>query len=312
MIVLPPLDITDSVLTSSNVAAGANAEWLVGTSYSIANLVKVSFESDGVTPIPAKNFENLIAGLGKYPPDFSNLTSPAPATIDWLDLGATNRWAMFDQVNGTQTINADTIDVLLTPAQVINGVAILNVDALTIQVIVTDPIYGVVYDNTVNLQSAPVDDWYDWYFEPIIRDTDVVLLDLPAYPDATIQIIADNTGNNAAIGTLVIGAQKSLGTALHGTSTGIIDYSRKETDDYGNTSIQVRSFSKRADYVVRSATSSTGYVQNVLTDLRAAPAVWVGDDSLATTFVYGFIKDFEIVLSDAVWSDMALQIEGLA
>jgi len=306
MIVIPPIVITTAILTATNVAQSTNAEWLVGTGYSVGN--EVRFTADDVN----KNYENLIAGTGKSPPDFSNTTIPVPATIDWLDLGATNRFAMFDEVNGTQTVNADTVDVTLTPGQVVNSVVALNMDAVSIQVIMTAPGPGVVYDETIDLQSGPVENWYGFYFDPLIRDTAAVFLDLPAYPDADIQVIVDNTGSDAKIGTLIMGAQVSLGVALHGTSSGILDYSRVVTDDFGNTSIQERPFSKRADYAVRLPTSNSGFVQATLAGLRATAAVYIGDENLSVTFVYGFAKNFEIILSDAVWSDMSIEVRGLA
>jgi len=306
MIVIPPIVITDAILTATNIAIGPNAEWAVSTSYSVGDFVADnSLENH-------KNYENLIAGAGKFPPSFSNTTLPVPVTIDWLDLGSTNRWAMFDQVNGTRSIHADVIDVSLTPNVVFNGLALLNIDAATVRVIVTDPTHGVVYDKTIETQVGPADDWYEFFFYEVEREREAVFLDLPAYPLATVRVILDNTGFDAAAGTLVIGTQKSIGEALHGTSTGIIDYSRKLTDDFGNTRIQERSFSKRADYSVRTQTKYVGSVQNVLTDLRSTPAVWIGDEDLSTTFVYGFIKDFEIILSDAMWSDISLQVEGLS
>lgn len=305
MIVIPPLEITDARLTSTNVPLGPNAEWLVGTSYSIGNLVADNSNDNH------NNYENLISGAGKLPQDFSNSTDPAPATVDWLDLGATNRWAMFDRVNGTQTINANTIDVTLLPNAVVNGIAILNTDVVFLQIIIDDPTDGIVYDRTVNMQNASVNDWYEFYFEEVIRDTDAVLLDLPAYPAATIRILADNTGSVAAVGAVMVGAQKNLGATQYGTSSGIIDYSQKATDAFGNISIQQRSYSKRANYNVKTEIDATGSVQNDLTLLRSTPAVWVGDKNLSSTFVYGFIKDFEITMTDPVWADISIQVEGL-
>ena len=300
MIVLPPFGVSDATLDSSNVPETDNPEYNPLAAYVAGNKVMVST----VEPDIHRNYEAL-----------QNTTGDDPWLDDgtnWLDLGATNRWAMFDTLNGTQTINADIVDVEITPGQITNMIALLNVSAAQIQVIVTDPIEGVVYDRTVQMVSdSGINDWYAYFNTPIERQASLVLTDLPAYSQATVRVIATETGQDVKIGVLAVGIQNEIGTALHGTGTGIIDYSIKETDAFGNFTILKRNFSKRADYAIRMNTGRTAFVQNLLAGLRAVPAVWVGDENNGATVVYGYYRDFEIILADAVYSDASLQVEGL-
>lgn len=306
MIVFAPIQVTDATLTSSNVAENDNPLWSAVANYNVGDLAMVT------TPNIHKNYEALTVNINKYPPDNANTTVPTPATPDWLDLGATNRWAMFDQFNGSQTTNANTIDVEVTPNQVFNSLALLNLFATSVQVIVTDPIEGIVYDKTFSLISdSGINDWYAYYFTPIERNVDLVLLDLPNYPSATIRVIITEDGGNAAVGVMAIGAQVVLGTTTYGTSASIKDYSRKETDQFGNFTIVPRAFSKRADYAVTINTSRADFVNNYLTSIRTKPVVWVGNSEFGSTVIYGYYRDYDITLSAFQISALALTVEGL-
>jgi hypothetical protein len=302
MIVIPPITITDAILDSSNVPEADFAEWVISTAYVAPNNVMVSV----VEPDIHRNYEALQATTGDEP-----WLEPTPA-VNWLDLGATNRWAMFDNKNGSSTTNADSIDVSITPGELINSVSLLNISAATVQVIVTDPTEGEVYNRTIDLISpSGINDWYAYYFTPIERQTNALFLDLPAFSQATIQIIATETGADVSIGVLALGVQNVIGIANHGTSVGIIDYSVKSVDSFGNFVILPRAFSKRADYIVTMDTERTGFVQDFLASIRSQPVIWIGSDVLGSTIVYGYYRSFDILLSNFTSSDANISVEGL-
>jgi hypothetical protein len=49
-----------------------------------------------------------------------------------------------------------------------------------------------------------------------------------------------------------------------------------------------------------------------LASLRATPCLWIGSDQYASTIVYGFYQNFEILISYPTTSDCTLSLEGLA
>lgn len=310
MIVVPPLNITDARLTSSNIPepdTGEPTEYDEVTNYSVGAEV-------GVYTVQAdihRRYECLVAN------------GPATTVVrpweddgtTWLDTGPTNRWAMFDDGNSTQSIEANEIDVDIDPGEIINAVALINIVATEAQVVMTDPGpggEGVVYDKTVNLiDNSGIQDWHAYYFTPIERKTDLVLLDLPSYSAATIQVTLTATSSDVKIGSLVLGYQSEIGITDHGTSIGIKDYSRKETDSFGNFVVLKRSFSKRADYAVTVRTNRVAYIQNYLSRLRSLPAVWIGNESFGSTIIFGYYRDFDIILSSPQISDCNIVVEGL-
>jgi len=295
---IPPntLTATDAVLTASNVATDDASEWASGTSYSIGDQVIVL----GTTQ---RLYEALQASTGSFPPD-----NPT----DWADLGAINRFKMFDGGTNTQTSNPDTIEVTLEPEGITNSFTLFNIEAAQAQVTLTDATEGVVFDETYNLiDNSAVDSWYAYFFEPIVQATQLTDLSLPAYGGATIDITLTNTGSDAKCGLAVIGREAGIGTTVFGTSVGIRDFSRKEVDEFGNFTIVERRFFREVDYDVRIETSKVQFVQRLLSDRRAQPTVYIGDVQNPETIVYGYYRDFDIVLSNPSLSNGTIEVEGL-
>lgn len=295
MRIIKPVEITPAILTSSNVPETDYAAWNATTAYAVGD--KVTYNH--------RNYEALAAHTGANP---ETDTSDPPK---WLDLGANNRWRMFDDKVGSLTEQAGSIAVELQPGAVINSVALFNLLGRSATVTLTDPVDGIVYQRTVSLVDAGVSDWYEWFFAPIGRQTDFVLLDLPAYGTAVLSVTIDNASDTAEVGHLVMGRQAELGVAVYGSGVGITDYSRKETDAFGNSVVVERSFSKRAEFDVVVDTPQIGRVQRLLASLRAQPVVWVGAEGYESTFLFGYYRDFQISISGPSVSDASITVEGL-
>lgn len=295
MRIIQPVDITPALLYSSNVPEDEYPPWTAGTYIQgdrrIVEHRVYEVLAESTTDAP-------LAGIVKSPPS-------------WLDVGATNRWRMFDSKVGSTTSYAGAVDVELQPGQVVNAVALLNLRGRDASVTMTDPVDGVVYERELQLVDAGVTNWYDWFFAPIGRQADFVLLDLPAYGTATLRVRVENADDDAAVGELVLGRQAELGVALYGTGVGIIDYSRKSTDEFGITSVVKRDYSKRCEFDVAVDTALVGYVQRLLASIRARPVVWIGDEQHEATLVYGYYRDFSISISTPSYSDGTITVEGL-
>lgn len=308
MIVFSPIQVTDATLTSSNVVESDNPSWSSVTNYNIGDKSMVT------TPNIHKNYEALTANINKYPPDNSTSTEPEIATPDWLDLGSTNKWAMFDQLNGSQTTNANTVDVEVTPNEQYNAIALLNIDATSVQITMTDPTDGVVYDEAFELiNNDGINNIYDYLFSPIEQRKDLVSLNLPTYSSATIRVVITNDSSTAAVGVMAIGVQTVLGTTTYGTGVRNKDYSIKQTDQFGNFKIKKRGFSKRADYAIAVDSSRVTFVNNYLATIRSIPCVFVGSElpNFGSTIIYGYYKNADPVYTGFQISSLSLSVEGL-
>lgn len=296
--VIPPVTITESVLTSSSVTENDYGIWSSGTTYALGDRVIMT---TGVHKV----FESLQASNTNH--------SPTTSPTWWIEVSPTNRWKMFDTSNTTRTENSNSIVVTLTPGRVVNSVALLELDATSVRIKMTDPLEGIVYDETYSLNSSgTIANWWNYFFDAIERKTSVVVTDLPSYGTAAIEITISYTGNTAKCGVCMIGLSKPVGEGINlGASVGILDYTIKTRDDFGNFIVVPRSYSKRTKFSMAVRNTQIDALQRLLVSLRSTPCIWIGDPDYETTIVYGYYKDFDIAINYHTVSDCTLEIEGL-
>lgn len=300
MLIIRPMTVTTSALTASNVAETDYAAWSISTTYALADRrIYVSGNNHWIV-------ESLqAANVGHTP---TGLTTDAY----WLKVGNTNRYKMFDQSVTSQTVNADSISSTITGDGRVNSIALLNIDAASAQVIVTDLVDGIVYNQTYSLASdSGIVDWYSYFFEPIVRLTDKTITDLPNYSNQSIQVILTNTGYDVKCGCLILGTSKDLGATQYGMSLGITDYSVKQQDDFGNYTILERAYRKTSDVSLWVEKGAVDQLQILLASYRATPSVYIGSNEYQSSVIYGFYRDFTINVNYDNYSICTMTLEGL-
>lgn len=296
MRVIRPAAITETSLLSSNVPENDYPAYAAGT-YKVGDRVLYQHHI----------FESLAD---------SNTAAPTDST-KWLDLGADNRWRMFDKKAGTKyligltTTNQNVIDVTIRPGNVVNALGVFNVKAATIQVTMTDPIDGVVYDRIVTMADTGALNWYDYYFTPIEKRETTVLLDLPAYGTADVRIQINQPGGTAAAGLIVLGSSTDIGDAVWGSGVGLQSYSQTNEDEFGNMTIVSRGSRRIVDYDVRIPTDRISSVFRMLEKLRDTPSVYVGHESMESTITVGRFENLSTNLANPAFCEMSLEVRSI-
>ena len=299
MKIVRPVTIGENQFWSSNILEDDYAVWDSSTTYSIYARVIVS------TTDYHKVFESVVGSNVGFNPVTDNGTK-------WLLVGSTNRWRMFDGSPSEQSSRASQITVSLAPAEYADSVALMNISAASVTITQTDPTDGLVYNQTYSLvSSSAIQDWYAYFFTPIARVPDFAVTDLLPYPTATIAVTLDDIGAQVLCGECVIGLSREIGDTQYGASVGIVDYSIKQADVWGNYSITERAFAKRGEFTVWVEAEAVTELQHILASYRATPAVYVGSDFYASTLIYGFYKDFSIDIATPSYSVCTIQVEGL-
>lgn len=294
-----PLPITDAVLVSSSVPETDAAAWSAATTYAAQAPVIV------MTPNVHHVYESAQGGNTNHNPVGDDGTW-------WTDLGATNRWRMFDGALTVQSQEANSLAVELAPSARLDTVALLNVSASTGRVTMTVPGEGVVYDETRNLFSnSGITDWYAFFFEPVIRAEAVVFDDLPPYAGATIDIALSDPGAVVGLGECVLGLSRSIGDTQWSPEVGIQDFSVKTLDDFGNYNVVVRNFSKYGNFTLWVEADQVDAVTNLLASYRAIPILYLGDPDYTSTIIFGYYKDYHTVIAYPDVSILTLDLEGL-
>lgn len=299
--IVEPVTIANGMVLSSNISETDYAAWNSGSTYALGDRV--------ILTSTHRIYESLQG---------SNLNkNPVTETTYWIEVSPTNKWKCFDTSSTTQTlatgISPPTITYELDLGQAVNCVAFLNVSGCNhIHIVMDDPVYGIVYDETVSLARIPLSsDWWAWFFGSRREKNQHVALDLPTYPNATITVTLDGTPN-LGVGVIMFGQQQNFSLGMqYGARLGIQDYSRKETNDFGDTVFVVRAFAKRATYDVFLENEELDSFQKYLASIRAVPCLWVGSNSFEATTVFGFYKNFDILLNYPHHSECSLDIEGL-
>lgn len=303
MIVIKPDSITDAVLTSSipepDTARGEVA-WAAGT-YTLGDqVIKVSTHKAYEVVADPSTTDDPEVGVTK-----------TPAT--WVVVGATNRYKMFDSTIGYQSMGGATLDVDFDFGLMVSSLAGFNITGTeSINIKVTDPTDGVVYDRDINMRdNSIVEGWHDYFFKPIEINTRFILNDFPTYPEATISMSA--TGTDIGVGELIVGNAIDLGVTEYGTGWQGLDFSVKERDEFGVFRVVRGRTADLLDYDVTLPKSKFSFVKNTLKSLASVPAVWIGDegDEGDATAVFGYYRDAQINISSPSIIDMTIQVEGL-
>lgn len=303
--------VASQVTRAADVIAGSglvyttltesNPEWSSATTYALgANVVYGIYGT----------YKSLQSGnLNHTPPIISPFTDAY-----WVRTGPTNKMAMFDdQVSSSSTGTTDIIFAVVGSA--IDSVALLNIQASKTSIAVTDKdTKALVYHNSQQLSGGESLDWYGYFFyDADTQKTSSIYLDIPPAANSLITIKVSGTGT-ISVGSYINGQIKALGNTQYGVSAGIIDYSKKETDEFGNTTFIKRNFSKRMNASVSLTNSNLNRVQRILYGLRATPVLWIASTDAQfeePLIIYGFYRDFSTEISYPTHSICNLQVEGL-
>lgn len=350
MLFIRPQTIDDSSLISSTIVEAAPAAWSGATTYAAGDRAGIVTGSqvtvyksvssgnlnhnpttsptfwtlDGVTYLAWSGattyasgdrvlditthriFESLVG---------SNLNHPLTDPAFWADVGPANKWAMFDSYNATQTVHPYRIVTQTTFTDRVDSLAVLNIsNASSVRVKITTPADGLVYDRDFPLvSSAGVSSWFSYFFEPLEFMTDLFVPDLPAFLNPTVELTIEGNGaGDVGVGVVSIGLTKDLGDTLHdGAQIGIIDYSRKTTDEFGNYTIVRRNFSRRGSFRCRIPKAAVDGVFKTLADYRTTPVVYLASADYGATLIFGFFRDFTIEIDYPTESLVSIEIEGL-
>jgi hypothetical protein len=217
---------------------------------------------------------------------------------------------MLDSEVGSVTSVPGSLTVVLSPGYA-TALALLEIDAQSIAVEVRDPASIVTYTTTRSLDPSVLLDWYAYFFSDPVSRSEIVFPGLYIGTGYTVSVTL--TGATVECGALVIGEATDLGATEYGATLGIVDYSRKDTDEFGVVTITRRKYAKRLTAKLAFERERTNRVFRTLAALRSTPCVYVTSDALdyESLTVFGFYKDFRIDVAYPTHNYCTLDIEGL-
>lgn len=303
MKVIPPIAITDVMLTSSTAAEPGPGEtlWNVGTSYTVGQTCYLATTH--------KTYECLVANTG-FSPDV-NLTGTSPK---WLETGSTNRWAMFDTLRNTATTVASPLTVVIALNQRIDSLALVGLIGTNATIAMTVGA-TTVYSYTTSLTLRNTITWSSYYFGTFGQQKALVKFDIPPYASAVLTITI--TGTTVACGGVILGTAVDIGRVQYNPVSSALNFSRIDRDTFGNATLIQRRSVPRTDQTLMADKTSVNKIIEVREALNAIPALWSGLDDNDTDgyfdaiLIFGIYKEFSINLSYPLHVKISLQLEEI-
>lgn len=233
----------------------------------------------------------------------------------WINVGPDNTHAMFDAEITTQSSIVGTMNVVLKPGS-IDSLYVGNMQAVSVTLTCREGFGGTVfYNQTIDLTGTVPLDWFAYFFDdPDFTRTQVVFQNIPGISNTYAYLTVNNGSGTTKVGQVLFGHTKDLGNTQYGATAGIIDYSKKTTDEFGVVTFVKRGYAKKLSAQVMLENVKLNRVQRTLYDLTATPAVWIAtqDPNLDEAMVvYGFYKDFTTNISYPQNSLCSIEVEGL-
>lgn len=235
----------------------------------------------------------------------------------WKKIGATMPWRMLDDFVETKTSGPEGQPLTFTvPFSRATAFALLNLEGATVHVTVADDDEGVFFEQTYSIVKDIGDfSLYSYNFDEIEAVDTLLATDIPMPISGTLAVEIDpGSGSTASVGHVIVGRDRFLGSTLYDAEVGITDYSKKEADPFGVTTFVRRSYAKRAGLELYLHPRQSDFVAATLQDLRATPAVWVGDntDSGYTALtIFGWVEDWRSVYSGPNEQQLSVDVQGL-
>lgn len=305
-------------LVSTN-AVDTTAEFVAGTLYDLGAEVKVSAEN------------NLYKCLTK---DTTEVPTGNKTTENWLFLGKTNPYKMFDEKYKSRTIKESGNLVVTIKmkedegfSKASDGIALLNVSASKIRIVGVregETIYDEEFDMGVldlfspcmilNCNFGQITYKKNLILTPL-KDKDGLIVYGCRITEYTITFVPIDDETPAACGVCILGKMQYFGKTLMNPKKSLVNYDVKDTNEYGDTAVVERGFSNNYNFSCVGKNDIMQVADETLTELRSTPLIYVVTDEqiLASVFSgYGMISTLDITQQGACDMLMTLEVGSLA
>lgn len=303
--VLVPVQITSNMVVSvtSNgveLPEDPSTAWAAGTTYAIGQRAH--------SAVTHRVYESLKAGnIGHDPTDLTNQTTATGVGTWWIDIGPTNKWAMFDGLISSQTVANSPMVIKLRPGS-FDSFAIFKMQAGAIRTTVDDaPGGNRIYDYDSALEGSSPGDYYEHFFETFVPRREYVVTGLEPYglSELTLTISAGN--GQVKLGMLALGIEKILGAPERGTRVSPKTYSYIAEDAYGNTIIKRRASAMGISIPIKVALEDADDVLQIVQDLLDVPVAVIGSRDV----FHAKMSTFGLISGDmdySTWPDRTLNL----
>lgn len=302
MKVIPSLEITNTRLVSTTVpdVAANETTWVANAACAV--------NAERIRPGIGRTFSRIIAGAGAVPPEDD--------PVNWKDIGACNKKAMFDLYRNSQTVAASPLTVVLAPGKRVGALALTGMTQVTSAVIAVRVGGAIVYSRTINLNNRRTTSWSSYYMGEFLTKPSFILFDLPPFTGAQITITLMSTTGTVKCGGCVIGTAVDIGDIQFEAEADSLNFSLIERDDYGSATLRPRPSIPKTSQSLIAKKIHVNKIRAVRQLLDAVPAIWAGlvdanDGYFEMLLIAGIWKKFTINAKHPTEARISLELEEI-
>lgn len=272
----------------------------------------------------------------------SNINNvPSPESNFWVKVKSVNTVAMLDraenssssQEQGTSGAYFCYSNKINSPAKFLDinasgiktffdSAALFEVNAKFFDLVVsvstnagvfTKVVQGTTFSGSV-ANTGVMDDVYEFLENYISMEVYNCTVSVRIHNELNIFGETISPTDVVSVNELVFGVAENLGRTAYGMRTGIVDYSKKETNEFGVTSFVRRGFSKTMSCNVYVENEDYNRVVETLQSVLAEPTAWIGtevDGYSNGALIFGAFKDYTLTISYPTYSMLNIEVQGL-
>lgn len=274
-------------VNSTNIDASTTTAWAIGTAYTKGQTaLHTPTGSDWPHEFEAKQ-------------DHTGQTPILRGSEYWIDLGASNRYRMFDGINNSRSVATagdGTIQVsidLSTRVQYVELLGLWNVSSVTIEQVVDGVTVATQTTDLVQV-FTPVGWWTHYFGDRIYKSSHAYRL-FGQYVTQTLNITLTGAGADAEIAQCLIGKAYDIGCTEDEARPRLQSFSSFQANDFGTVDYVERINTRQGNYTVWIDTNQIDRVFQIMERFEKKLVV-LDSNNENTNFdairAYGKIVDF--------------------
>ncbi len=306
-----PVTIRGAMVTSSTVPFPDTGEtaWVTATAYALGDTVSYTI---GTLDHKFECKQAHTSASDKLPEAF-----PADeANAYWIDLGAVNKFAMFQLERSGQTVETTSpLEVEVNPGERVGAIALDGIVADSVTLEIYDALSNLVSTYTNATLCRTVTNWYEWTYAPFRQVSKTAFVDLPMATNYTFKLSLSKSSGDVKCGSVVAGIPFEIGMTRTNTTGGFLNFSNFERTFAGETKIDRKNRIPENTHQLFIEKQKFNRALQMFDDLNGVVTVWLGlsdtvDGYFESLFIVGIYKDFNYSITEYGVEASAL-IEGI-
>lgn len=230
----------------------------------------------------------------------------------WVDIGPTNKWAMFDKKPSIQSVNGDEVKITIRPSQFTQSISGFNLSGVnTVNVKVIDDIEGEIYNQDIKMNdNSRVVGLLSYFTSPLVYKSDFTIASLPSYRASNIELTM--SGSNIRAGAVLVGDYIQIGRELAGTSYNSNPITIRTPDGFGGFDITRRGVSDTISFKVGYQKPEFEFIRNTLKSIDGLYCVFIGEGDVgAGLTTYGLLDPFNAPIETPTANELTFDVIGV-